>query len=544
MASRLLRCGMHHPQRPVGLTRRQFLWRAARYGGAAVMGSMFALDLLAKDRGGFRLAGRAPTGRGRRIIILGGGPAGLATAYELGRLGYECVLLEARNRPGGRVWTVRGGDTETELGLPAQTCRFDEGLFLNAGAMRLSHHHQTTLDYCRAFGIKLVPFPHFNEAAFVHVDGQPRMRLKEFDTDMRGHTAELLAKVVRRGQLDAPLTAEDREKLIEYLRDEGRLTKDLVYPRKGDTSGDPTFLDHPRGYTVSPGADGGPGAATVPLELEALIQAGYASMHPVDHEHNQLGTMLTPAGGMDHVPRAFAERLGPVIRYEAEVRELRRTAEGGVRIHYADGTKGGALTEVTGDFCVCTLPPHLLAKLPGDLAPATLDALRSGHVDKSGKIGLQFKRRFWEEDDDIYGGRSVTNQDIGQIYYPFDGLNTGGKGIVIGAYHFSNTQAFDDLTPAARERLALTQGAKIHPQYPAEFENSFSVEWHRVRHSEAAWMLWEKEDVHAAMMRTLGQPDGPFYFAGDWLTSIVAWQAGAFVSAHKTVAALHLRANA
>jgi monoamine oxidase len=526
------------------VTRRQFLTRIARYGGSAVLGSMFALDLFARDRGGFQLAGRAPTGRGRQVVILGGGPAGLATAYELGRLGYACVLLEARQRPGGRVWTVRGGTEEAELGNPAQTCRFDEGFFLNAGAMRLSHHHQTTLDYCRTFGIKLVPFPHFNEAAYVHVDGHPRMRLREFDTDMRGHTAELLAKVARRGQLDGPLTAEDREKLIEYLRAEGRLTKDLVYPRQGDTSADPTFRDHPRGYTVSAGTDGGPGQPTVPLELEALIQAGYASMHALDHEANQQGTMLTPAGGMDRVPYAFAERLGSVIRYGAEVRELRRTPAGGVRILYADQGRAGEVREVTGDFCVCALPPHLLARLPGDLAPGTLAALRSGVPDHAGKIGLQFKRRFWEEDDDIYGGRSVTNQAISQIYYPFDGLGAGGKGIVIGAYHFSNVKDFENLNPAQRETLALAQGAKIHPQYPAEFENSFSVEWHRVRYNEGSWVLWDKVEEQSATLRTLGEPDGPFYFAGDWLTQLVAWQAGAFVSAHRTVTALHTRATA
>jgi len=535
---------MPNSSRPVGFTRRQFIWRAARWGGAAALGTMFGLGLFARDRGGFRLAGRAPAGPGRRVVILGGGPAGLATAHELGRLGYECVLLEARQRPGGRVWTVRGGTAEAELGQSMQTCRFDDGLFLNAGAMRLSHHHQTTLDYCREFGLPLVPFPHFNEAAFVHVDGHPRMRIKEFDTDMRGHTAELLAKVARRDQLDAPLTAEDREKLIEYLREEGRLTKNLVYPRAGDTSADATFLDHPRGYTVSAGTEGGPGAPTVPLELEALIQAGYASMHAVDHEQNQQGTMLTPVGGMDRIPYAFAERLGPVIRYGAEVRELRRTPSGGVRILYADQAKGGAVQAVAADFCVCTLPPLLLARLPGDLAPATLAALRLNRADQAGKVGLQFKRRFWEEDDDIYGGRSITNQPISQIYYPFDGLGAGGKGVLVGAYHFSNVTDFAALTPAQRERLALEQGAKIHPQYPAEFENSFSVEWHRVRYNEGSWMVWDQEADFNTMRRTLAEPDGPFYFAGDWLSQIVAWQAGAFVSAHRTVTALHTRATA
>jgi monoamine oxidase len=83
--------------------------RAARYGITTALGSLFALDLLARDRGKFRLDGRAPSGKGRRVIILGGGAAGLSTAYELKKLGYDCVLLEARHRPGGRNWTIRSG---------------------------------------------------------------------------------------------------------------------------------------------------------------------------------------------------------------------------------------------------------------------------------------------------------------------------------------------------------------------------------------------------------------------------------------------------
>ena len=507
------------------------------------MGSMFALDLLARDEGGFRLDGKAPSGKGRRIIILGGGVAGLACAHELTKLGYECTLLEARSRPGGRNWTVRRGAEETEIGNPRQFCRFDDGLFLNAGPMRISHHHETTLDYCREFSIPLVPFPQYNEAAFVYVDGHPRIRIREFAADMRGYEAELLAKVVRKGRLDEPLTQKDRERFIEYLRDEGRLDASLVYPRRGDLSPELPVLGHPRGYTVSPGADGGPGTPTEPLELDALIQAGYASKHPYDHDLNQQSTMLTPAGGMDRIPFAFADRLGPIIRYGAEVRELRRTAGGGVRIVYRDGTQGGDARELSADYCICTLPPRLVARLPGDLAPATLAALGLGFPDHAGKVGLQFRRRFWEQDDDIYGGRTVTDMPISQIYYPFNELDTSGKGVVIGAYHFSDTKAFENLTPHERETLTLEQGAKIHPQYPAEFENSFSVEWHRVPHNEASWMNWKTQSDFDEMQRVLTQPDGPFYFAGDWLSSIVAWQAGAFVAAHRTCKQLHARAS-
>ena len=55
-------------------------------------------------------------------------------------------FLEARGRPGGRVLTVRRGTVSEEDG-PPQTAAFDAGLYFNAGPMRISHHHHTTLAY-------------------------------------------------------------------------------------------------------------------------------------------------------------------------------------------------------------------------------------------------------------------------------------------------------------------------------------------------------------------------------------------------------------
>lgn len=531
---------------PQRLTRRQFLHRVARYGGGAVLGSMFALDLFAReDRFHLQLTGRAPAGRNNRVIILGGGVAGLCTAYELGKLGYTSTLLEARARPGGRNWTVRGGTEETEIGNPRQVCAFDQGQFYNAGPMRIPHHHTTTLGYCREFGLSLTDFINFNEGAYIVRQGFPKLRIREVLADMSGYTSELLAKVVKKGQLDAPLTAEDRDKFIEYLRDEGRLDANLLYPRSGDPLAEPQELNNPRGYTNSPGAIGGPGPATVPLDLEALVKAGYSSSLGFMKNYNQQPTMLTPVGGMDRIPFAFAEKLGGVIHFSSPVREIHRTSGGGVRVIYSDGRAGGAARELEGDFCVCTLPPLLLRKLPADFAPATLAALNTMKPGPSGKIGLQFKRRFWEEDDDIYGGSSKTDEPISQIYYPFDNFGSKGRGVVIGYYHFGEaTKALDDHTPAERERLALEQGARIHPQYPAEFENSFSVAWARVPHNEAAWMTWKDDASYEESQKVLRAADGPFYFAGDWTSHSLGWQAGAFVGAHRAIEALHARARA
>src|SRR5678815_1543435 len=94
-------------------TRREFLLRVARAGGsAATFATMQFLGLL-PEAPAIASTVRLPAdlGKGIKVVILGGGLAGLASAYELEKAGFECTLLEARDRPGGRNWTIRNGTT-------------------------------------------------------------------------------------------------------------------------------------------------------------------------------------------------------------------------------------------------------------------------------------------------------------------------------------------------------------------------------------------------------------------------------------------------
>src|SRR5215204_1740983 len=60
-------------------------------------------DVLAVPRAG--LESRA--GAAKRVLIIGGGMAGLVAAYELKRQGHDPIVLEAQYRVGGRVYTLR-----------------------------------------------------------------------------------------------------------------------------------------------------------------------------------------------------------------------------------------------------------------------------------------------------------------------------------------------------------------------------------------------------------------------------------------------------
>ncbi len=137
-----------------------------------------------------------------KVVILGAGIAGLVSAYELRALGYECTLLECRQRPGGRNWTVRGGDRVTFLDGTAQTCTWDEGNYQNFGPARLPSIHKTMLGYCEKLGVPLQVEVNMTRSAFLQNDkangGKPVL-LRQAENDTRGHVSELLEKAVNQG---------------------------------------------------------------------------------------------------------------------------------------------------------------------------------------------------------------------------------------------------------------------------------------------------------------------------------------------------------
>src|ERR1700750_2718408 len=96
-------------------------------GSAAMYHAMTILGFAAETRyrGPLKLEGDP---KGASVLVLGAGLAGMTAALELRNAGYRVQVLEYNARPGGRNWTLRGGDTYTELGGYTQTCEFADGL--------------------------------------------------------------------------------------------------------------------------------------------------------------------------------------------------------------------------------------------------------------------------------------------------------------------------------------------------------------------------------------------------------------------------------
>jgi monoamine oxidase len=508
-------------------TRREFIGQVAAHGGSAYA-AMLALGLLGTrtSASAFALDRRVD---GTQVVILGAGVAGLCAAYELGKAGYRCTILEARDRPGGRVWTVRNGTTHTEIGGATQSARFAEGSYFNPGPARVPQHH-VTIDYYRELGIPIEQFGNVNLNAYVHSvrpDGVGRVRMREARMALRGHTAELLAKAISHDALDAPMTRDDKEKLLAFVSADAGLDRSLHFANHGSA-----------GFRVWPGPADHPGVPSDPLDLWPLVRGGYGAFFSGENEIDQQLTMFQPVGGIDALPRAFATRLASHIHYRSAVTAIRKTAQG-VRIEYAD-QRGAHAIEAA--YCICTIPLPVLRTIPADFSPRFAAAIaRVGYQD-SAKIALEFKRRFWEEDDRIFSGISRTDQTIGQVWYPSYGY-LGSSGVLTAAYASGRSaQIIGDLSPAERETLALREGTQIHPQYATEFRSSFSVAWQKTPYNLGAWVRWTDE-TRRDEYPLLVQPDGPIYLAGEHMSYINAWQAGALESARFVVTALHGQAR-
>jgi len=263
------------------VTRRDLLSLIGAVSGSAAMYHAMTSLGFASDspyKGPVKLEGDP---KGASVLILGAGLAGMTAALELRKAGYNVRILEFNDRPGGRNWTLRGGDAYTEIGGLRQNCEFEQGLYFNPGPWRIPYHHRAVLDYCKRLGVALEPFIQLNHNAYLHATdafGGTPQRVRDIKADLQGHVSELLAKATQQGRLDETLSQEDREILLEALRSWGALDANYAY-KANFVSGSY------RGFAKAPG--GGLGAAPVPgepVDLSEILKSRLCVVYVSDHD--------------------------------------------------------------------------------------------------------------------------------------------------------------------------------------------------------------------------------------------------------------------
>ena len=523
------------------ITRRRFL-RGIGLATAAAWHPSVVGGLLRAPPAAAQSLPRLPSdfGRGRTVVVIGAGIAGLVSAYELLRAGFSVRVLEGEARYGGRSLTVRPADPAYRdwflstqpfvradsycdhvpaesrgTRLPRQDAafvpvRWGEGyvdLYFNAGPGRLPLLLDGVIHYCRTLGVALEPYTFAAESNLLQsesLDGGAPVQLRQYTYDLQGHLAALL-----RGAEGPGLAA---------LGPTGRALLDAYLTAYGALSPDGRYLGSDRsGYVVVPGAGDNAGQTREPLPLEELLEARNLWADGLgDEAIDWQLPLLQRVGGMDMIWQALlAERI--------DGRELRDRVDLGhavTAMGYAPGGDGivvtyrGAAGEgvVTADHVIMTGKPPLLLDMDlADLLAPDVRAMIGAILFRGGgKYGWQARSRFWERNPPgIFGGISYTTHLIDQIWYPSSGF-AGPTGILTGAYvrdlvysdregrfyqgdgaerrevpaaaldpNLIEASRWAALDANARTQAALRGGSLIHPTFADEVyaDRGISVSW-------------------------------------------------------------------
>lgn len=507
----------------MALTRRRLLSEFGLLSGAGA--SLAAMQMLGvASPGSAKAAGFAlpsGSGAGKRVVVLGAGIAGLVAAIELRKAGYAVTVLEAQQRVGGRVLTMRGNDQLVQVDRPLQRANFSAGQYFNAGAARLPSSHHVILGYARQLGVPMEIFVNTNRAAGWDFGGKIH-RERQMIFDLQGRLAELLVTAMDHRGLDTVMPKADRDLFRRFLRNWGGLDpngKLQPFPNSG-------FATEPGGYDR-------PGVPLQPLGLKEIL-SGPAVGLPLVFEAiiDMQATMLQPVGGMDRIAAAMFEQVKSSVRLGVPVTAIRREGAG-VRIeHGSEATRA--------DYCICTLPAPILARIPSDFAPAKKAALRHVEYLKSAKVAFEAPR-FWETDEGIYGGNAWTDRLNENVMYPSGGVH-GERGVIVGAYvagwtNQGNPDKFAALPIAEQIRLSAASIEALHPGKSRLLSSPIAINWGQVPWSEGVGAVGRNfgGEKRGPAYTELLKPEGPIAFAGEHLSYVGLWQEGSALSAHEAM---------
>lgn len=433
----------------------------------------------------------------KTATIIGAGLAGLAAALELHRAGWKTTVLEARDRVGGRVYTLREG--------------FVEGQYAEGGGEFIESFHHRMLELVKQFGLELERLGGIVEwARWVSLEGKTG---RADDVSLWG----------------VDLTTE-MEKVWAALAELGRRVPDPVQPQ---TAPDAAALDQQSAADWMRTLNVHPLAKKVfaarlrseylaePENFSLLDLARWGAFYYSNLDNDRPSYRII--GGNDQLPRAMAEAL-PEVRLGTVVKGVER-GENSIGIIVASGKR------IESDYVVLAIPlgpARQMAfepSLPSDHV-SMLNGLTYGPVTK---VLIQYRRRFWREKGWV--GSLMTDLPMTCTWEPTRG-QSGESGILTVYTGANNGAKFAAMTDDERITTAIAQVNQAFPGSTELVVAARTVAWSNEPFSQGGYAAFAPGEITEYWAR-LRQPVGCLYFAGEHTAVNQGYMEGAVESGQR-----------
>ncbi|MBD2139725.1 FAD-dependent oxidoreductase [Anabaena sp. FACHB-1237] len=447
----------------------------------------------------------------KRIAIIGGGIAGLVSAYELSQLNHQVTLLEADSRLGGRI----------------KTHYFSDGTYGELGAMRIPASHGCTLHYIDKFKLPKRPFINYNPAAFYYLRGK-KTRLDSYQQlfsiynltpDEKKDPGVIYDELL--GELINSFSEDEKWQLFSP-----NFTSKKV--RKWDQLTVTDFFRnhlYPDGFELLGHATGAIHYNRVSL-LNGLID--FFAWH--GKEQYEL------VGGMEILIQALVKRISGTIHTSAKVTDIKVTSKG-VKLFWNQSSEQ-KIYEF--DAVICAIPATALRKIIFEpiLPSKQWEAINNLGYCSSSKTILHCTARPWEFKDNIYGGGSFTDLNIEKCWYPSDNAKLDLKNpsqphfiakdisyqpsVLTSAYRWEdNSRKFVTLDEQNKDDLTLQEISLLHPEikeYTDDMIHSIWDENHQIGTGSYAYFAPDDREKYQPFMGQYYPLNNPrIFFAGEHL---------------------------
>ena len=455
-----------------------------------------------------------------KFVLLGAGIAGLCAAYELEKRGHTCVILEAeQNHIGGRI----------------RTLHFGNGLYGEAGAMRIPRGHNLTRHYIKELGLDLRPFVMGNPEAYYYMRGQ-RVRAKD---------VEKLRRLYKLTDDESQLIPDDIWGKAVVSRIEA-LAKQEIAALRSDSLKTKTLLALDRKPLRQLFYEAGFSEEAIEWLAVAYGFETFMSTSALEHIREEYDGVWVHGfdeivGGTEQLTLTMLEQLKSKPRMGCQVIELERDDRGqkAAAVYLENGTE----KRESGDFVLCTIPFPVLARLDTPFSATKHRAIRNLYYDSSVKTFAITKRRFWEADEGIFGGVSRSDLPITTTYYPSDNVEAkdpkvlASPSVLLASYTWGDfARRLGNLSQKERHIIVQKALGRLHPQLNEDgmLQRMVSWSWDNYKWSGGAYAFF-MPGQHSALHQHIVAPEGRIFFAGEHASLDHSWIQGALESSLRAV---------